>query len=173
MQSPSPLAVDLSNIVRKSLATNSVKKTEVGCEIVDAFPIEERIITHMKKILIAIVILAVLAATGYFVFGYGKTEQSSQTATRKERLPVNRANGHLAEGTVRTLFLSSSLKTSGAVISAVSAAIPQNGRSVGPEETVPEYPRPHLPGLQWPPHRRCGSGSRRGPGPGAIGSRHR
>lgn len=87
MQSPSPLAVDLSNIVRKSLATNSVKKTEVGCEIVDAFPIEERIITHMKKILIAIVILAVLAATGYFVFGYGKTEQSSQTATRKVVMP--------------------------------------------------------------------------------------
>lgn len=77
----------VNNIIRKSQPVKHVKKTVVGCEIVDAFPAEERIIPHMKKILIALVVLAVLAATGYFVFGYGNTEKNMQATTRKVVMP--------------------------------------------------------------------------------------
>jgi HlyD family secretion protein len=41
----------------------------------------------MKKIFYALVVVAILAATGYLVFGYGKPEQISQSASRKIVLP--------------------------------------------------------------------------------------
>lgn len=72
---------------RKSKGQNGVKKIRVDRQIVGVFSAEERIIAHMKKILYALVVVAVLAATGYLVFGYGRTGETQQSTSRKVVLP--------------------------------------------------------------------------------------